>query len=98
MPQARDWQQVQTDLRHDWDATILGARRPWTEVQDDIHFGWSQAMRAEFRGAKFEDVESELQALWEQRVPHARYEDWRSVREAVRTGFGRGQQELDIAA
>ncbi len=98
MAHLRDWQQVQGDLQHEWNATILGARRPWNEVQDDIRFGWNQAMRPEFRGAAFEEVESELQRLWEQRVPHARYEDWRSVREACRTGFQRGQQEVDLAA
>lgn len=98
MAQVRDWQQIRGDLMHDWDMTTLGARRPWDEVQDDIHFGWSQAMRPEFRTATFDDLESELQRLWEQRVPHARYEDWRSVKEAVRAGFERGQQELQMAA
>ncbi|MCL5960889.1 MAG: hypothetical protein M1358_16580 [Chloroflexi bacterium] len=98
MASIRDWRQVQGELRHDWDTTVLGSRRPWDEVQDDIHFGWSQAMRPDFRGARFEDVESELQRLWEQRVPHARHEDWLSVREAVRAGFERGQEELDLAA
>lgn len=98
MAYARDWQQVRDELHRDWDATIIGTRRPWDEVQDDIQFGWTQALRPEFHGARFEEVESELQSLWEQRVPHARYEDWRSIKEAVRTGFERGQSELGLAA
>lgn len=98
MAHLREWQQVRDDLRHEWDTTIMGSRRPWEEVQDDVHFGWTQSLRPEFRGAVFDDVESELQRLWEQRVPHARYEDWRSVKEAVRVGFERGQQELEMAA
>ncbi|MBI4322058.1 MAG: hypothetical protein HY675_26500 [Chloroflexi bacterium] len=89
----RRWDDVRNDLRSDWDRTYLAYKRPWEEVQDDVRFGWEQGSNPRYLGAKFEDVEDELQKLWETSFPHARFEDWRYLKEAVRLGFDRAKQE-----
>lgn len=95
---ARRWEEVRDQLSQDWEATTLGQRRLWEEVEDDVRFGWQAGMSQEFRGAGWPDVEDILQRRWEERYPHARFEDWRSVGEAARLGFERAVDELREAA
>lgn len=88
------WDDVKDELEKDWDRTSLAYKRPWEEVQNDIRFGWEQGVNPRFRGASFDDVESELQRHWEASFPHARFEDWRYLKDAVKAGFDRARQEL----
>lgn len=87
-----EWSYASRDLERDWGSVPLSHSRPWDEVMDDVRFGWEQAMNPEFRGAEWSDVETELQRRWEENYPHADYEDWRDVSEAVRLGFNRAKE------
>jgi len=92
MRQPTRWEDVARELRQDWESTTLARKRPWEEVRDDIRFGWEQGMNPQYQGATFDDVEDELQRRWEASFPHARFEDWRSLRDAVQAGFDRAKQ------
>jgi len=91
------WDDVRHDLRADWESTYLAYKRPWDEVKDDVRFGWEQGMSVKYRGATFDDAETELQSRWESSVPHAKFEDWRYLKEAVKVGFDRAKQEMGEA-
>ncbi len=90
----QEWGLVSRELQEEWEDTPLSHSRPWEEIQDDVRFGWDQAMRPEFDGAEWDDVEDVLQARWEQNYPHADYEDWQSVVDAVKLGFGRAKEQV----
>ncbi len=87
-----EWSYASRELQREWDGTSLSHSHPWDEIQDDVRFGWEQAMRPEFQGAEWPDVEGELQRRWEESYPHRDYEDWRVVGEAVRLGFNRAKE------
>jgi hypothetical protein len=89
-----NWGTVSSDLEEEWEGTPISRSRPWDEIQDDVRFGWEQAMQPEFDGAEWEDVEDALQERWEQNYPHADYEDWRSVVDAVKLGFERAKEQV----
>ena len=95
---ATRWEDARSELRREWESTVVGQRRPWEDVQDDVHFGWQAGVNPEFRGAAWPEVEEILQRRWEERYPHARFEDWRSVSDAIRLGFERGEETLEEAA
>lgn len=86
------WEEVRDELRTDWERTYLAYKRPWEEVRDDVRFGWEQGMSPRYQGGTFDDVESELQRRWEESFPHAKFEDWRYLKEAVKVGFDRAIQ------
>ncbi len=91
------WEEVRDDLRREWESTTLGLRRPWEEVADDVRFGYEMGISEEFQQAAWDEVRDLLQRRWEERYPHARFEDWRGVEEAVRLGFMRAKEELERA-
>ena len=87
-----EWSYVSKELRKEWESVPLSHSHSWEEIESDVRFGWEQAMSPEFEGAQWSDVESEIQRRWEQSFPHADYEDWRTISEAVRLGFNRAKE------
>lgn len=89
-----EWTYASKELQKEWESTSLSYSHPWDEVMEDVRFGWEQAMKPEFDGAEWPDVESELQRRWEENQPHSDFEDWRMVSEAVRLGFMRAKETV----
>jgi len=93
---AATWEEIEPQLRQEWDSTVVATRRPWNEVRDDVRFGWEQAHRPELAGADWADVVGVLEGRWES-FPHAHFEDWHACEDAVRLGFQRAR-EMGILA
>jgi hypothetical protein len=88
------WDEVREQLGASWNSTMEGERNPWDQVEEAAHFGYEQGLRLGRLGADWDDVKDDIQAEWEQNVPHPRWESWYEAEDAAHLGFHRAIEEL----
>lgn len=69
--------------------------RNYDEFQPAFQYGWESAMKPEYRGKKFEEIEAQLRAGWSDYNGSSRT-DWDSMKWAVKDAYNRIQRRLGV--